>query len=476
MTRWPPARGQALPLALGLAAVGAIALVMLYNGGQTVAARVRLTHAADAAAYSGALVQARALNLLAYINRTQVAHQVAMAHLVTLATWAQFGQAQAGRLKRGNPPGMLIAMLYGPAHGLAYASSARAAGTRDALPQFAAAHARHDVIVHDVLARATQETLRTLPASRQQAIQAVFQANYPEFTAPAVMGADAAAHDRLSWTMLADTWPGFVSRYAGHAGGAFRPLVLRATDHYGFLGPRRDIARNAWPVSMRCPMRRHQLRRRGGTTLGADGNWQSIDTQSHHALRSNKYIGCYYREYAMGWGKLQTRSSSRSSSERAPKAPTDFSSQSFWRWVRQNTTWDLLNGMANPLAYVYSIQGELRWKGRGMPAYAEIPIHRIQTPARFELALRQPAALIETTDAASRVAAPIGRFAYAGLAKTQGVTVASAAETYFARPAPRRDGQEELATLFRPYWQARLVPPTSAGTRMRMNEGAHNAN
>jgi hypothetical protein len=82
-------QGQALVLGLLMAAVAAASLVVLYNLGQTVESRARLTHAADAAAYSGALEQARALNALAYVNRTQIAHQVAMAHLVTLAASAQ---------------------------------------------------------------------------------------------------------------------------------------------------------------------------------------------------------------------------------------------------------------------------------------------------------------------------------------------------------------------------------------------------
>lgn len=83
-------RGQALLLGLMVAAVGVASLVVLYNVGQTVEARSRLTHAADAAAYSGALMQARALNGIAYVNRTQIAHQVAMAHLVTLGASAQY--------------------------------------------------------------------------------------------------------------------------------------------------------------------------------------------------------------------------------------------------------------------------------------------------------------------------------------------------------------------------------------------------
>lgn len=102
----PPYRqhGQALVLGMLIVSVAAASLVVLYNLGQTVAGRIRLTHAADAAAYSGALEQARVLNAIAYVNRTQIAHQVAMAHLVTLAASAQYGRALHAQRTRGNPP------------------------------------------------------------------------------------------------------------------------------------------------------------------------------------------------------------------------------------------------------------------------------------------------------------------------------------------------------------------------------------
>ncbi|OZI30131.1 hypothetical protein CAL29_18895 [Bordetella genomosp. 10] len=289
------ARGYALPLALGLVSVGVLSLVVLHDHGNTVAARVRLTHAADAAAYSGALVQARALNLLAYVNRTQVAHQIALAHVATLASWAQFGENEAARFRRGNPPGMLIARFYGPSHAAAYASAVRIDGVPGALDRFAEAHARHDALVHGVLSRAAQAILRDLPETRQRAMRAVLRANYPEWP-EAALGA-ATQRDRLALAFTDDRWPGFVQRYSGRRDGAFRPLVLRATDRYAFLGPRKGLALNPWPVSYRCPTLRHQLRRIGGTSLTREGSWESVDTQSHHALRSNKYIGCYYRNY-----------------------------------------------------------------------------------------------------------------------------------------------------------------------------------
>ena len=114
-------QGQVLVLGMLLAATVSVSLVMLYNLGRTVESRSSLTHAADAAAYSGALEQARQLNFLAYVNRTQIAHQVAMAHLVTLGAGAQYLRTLAGQRNRNNPPMALISMLFGPDAGLAYA-------------------------------------------------------------------------------------------------------------------------------------------------------------------------------------------------------------------------------------------------------------------------------------------------------------------------------------------------------------------
>ena len=73
--------GEALVAGLVLLAGAVAALVAMHRLGRIIEQRVRLTHAVDAAAYSGALLQARHLNAIAYANRSQIAHQVAMAHL-----------------------------------------------------------------------------------------------------------------------------------------------------------------------------------------------------------------------------------------------------------------------------------------------------------------------------------------------------------------------------------------------------------
>jgi len=449
-------RGQALVLGLMVAAVGAASLVVLYNVGQTVEARSRLTHAADAAAYSGALMQARALNAIAYVNRSQIAHQVAMAHLVTLGASAQYIDALQLQRRRGNPPASLIAMLFGPAAGAAYQG---AQAPPDAESRLARAFAQHDRVVHQVLEAAARAIAGDFIMSRDRVMREVLAANYPAFGKTGRDNASGASP--LDLRVLTDGWPGFTERQAATRKAGLRPAIESAAARYGFLDRRNTTLRNPWVVSTRCPWLRHELRRRGSTWLGPDGHWGALDTQSYHALRSNRWIGCYYREYAMGWGTVQgNKSRAPDDVEFVEDPPADFSQEDFWRWVEHATSWNIFDGANNPMANSYAMAGVRRWPGGGLPAYREVAPKRLADPLRFAVAVGLQSSVVKTTDAGSAVSAPIGQFRYAALGRIGAITVSTAAETYFSRPERRADGRLELATLFRPYWQARLSAVT----------------
>lgn len=451
-------RGQALTLGLLLVAAGALAWIHLHDIGQVIAARARLLHAADAAVYSGALLQARAFNMHAYINRAQVAHQVAMAHLVTLGSWAQWADAQARQSTQANPPAALIGMLFGGAYGSAYAASAAAfgLGTQAAGSALAQAFARHERTVHDVLAAARQVLMGSLAGTREAGMRAVLAANYRE---PGDDEPDEAVLRRagLSMAWMQDALPGTVVLHPVQQGSGLRALVMDAAGRYPFLGPRNDTAQNPWPVSARCPHLRHELRRLGATSLSAQGRWQSHDTLSYHALRSNRWIGCYYREYPMGWGLALGGQGRPDGYGHAVVPPANFSRQAFWRWVRANTRWDLLGKGVNPLADSHALAGMARWPSRGLPLHAGLSNGGDQA-VRIAISVRQDATRLPTTDAAGKLQVGPGPFVLRAWRPGDAMTVASAAQTYFARPAPRTDGREEFASLFHPYWQARLAP------------------
>ncbi|MEB2399205.1 MAG: hypothetical protein OZ927_06665 [Alcaligenaceae bacterium] len=421
----PGQQGQAMVLGMLLAGVAAIVFARYFFVGQVTAARAKQLHSLDAAAYSAALIQARSLNMLAYVNRAHVGQQVAMAHLVTLGSWAMLGGTQAGQLSSGNPPAHLIGFMFGPGHGAAYAAASRAAGM-DGLAreqgELARAYKNHDAAVRQVLSRVQEDIVRALPSAREAALRQVLADNYSMRIEP---GDFDLRFDH-------DNWPGHVQKYAGHL--QLRDLAEQAAARYRFLDPRDHTARNPWVVDARCPGLRHELRRRGQTRLDASGLWQSIDTESFHALRSNRWIGCYHREYAMGWGWLPGPLPSTLDQPHVDDPPDDFSSQDFWRWVKEATTWDIASGRDNPLANSRANAARQRWEGGGLPAFYDTRAERSGVPLGFAVTLRHPGP---------------GDLA---------VTTRSAAETFFQRPVPRPDGLAETDNLFHPYWQARLAP------------------
>lgn len=426
--------GQALVLGMVLLGIALVAFTRYFHTGQVVAARARQTHALDAAAYSGALVQARALNMLSYLNRAQVGHHVAMAHLVTLGSWASLAGIEAQQLSRGNPPAHLIGMLFGPQHGAAYLAAARAAGF-DAMARqqgdLASAYSAHDRVVRHMFTGVQDQIARSVPDARRKTMIAVLDQNYTEGNLDRNPQVDAdfqlSVHD--------DEWPGFIER---RAASSLRVFVQDASSLYRFLAPRNHTAKNSWTVDARCPTRRHELRRRGTTAMDEAGRWQSIDTQSFHALRSNRWIGCYFREYAMGWGWIPSAASQTVVDPHVTNPPENFSSQDFWRWVRESTDWDIAAGSANPLASSKAVANRQRWEGGGLQSYFDTR-DRGASRVGFSVVLARP-----------------------GPEATL-VTTRAAAEAFFERPDARDDGRVEQPNLFRPYWQAKLS--AAAGPR-----------
>lgn len=413
-------QGQVLVLGLILAGAVALAFVRYFDAGMVVAEKARQDHVLDAVAYSGALAQARSLNMLAYIQRAQAAHQVAMAHLVTLGSLAHFAGTEASRLSMANPPAYVIGMHFGPEHAAAYRSALAASGLQHRASEHGSlgqAYAEHDRLSRAVLASAASNVMSGLTAVRDQAMREVLAANYP-------------GESDQTLRMTHDGSVGFLAARAGDPG--LRPFMLELAGLYRFLDRRDHLDRSLLPVSARCPSRRHELRRRGNTVLGENGVWQAMDTQSYHALRSNRWVGCYYREYPMGWGWVPPRQSELMEAEYVEDPPEDFSEQDFWRWVRESTRWDIAGGRANPLANSWAHAANQRWAGGGLPVFHELAAASRHPTAYFSVALQRT-----------------GR---EGLMFTSH----AAAETYFRRPHLRADGRRELSNVFHPYWQARL--------------------
>lgn len=65
-------------------------MLVVFNSGQVTNAKMRAMNAADAAAYSGAVWEARSLNFQAYMNRAMVVNEVTIAQSVSLRSWVSY--------------------------------------------------------------------------------------------------------------------------------------------------------------------------------------------------------------------------------------------------------------------------------------------------------------------------------------------------------------------------------------------------
>ncbi|MBI1731224.1 MAG: pilus assembly protein, partial [Gammaproteobacteria bacterium] len=81
-------RGQAAVFVLLFIPVLLVALFFLYKAGKITSDKMEMQNAADAAAFSVSVVEARDLNFASYMNRAIVANEVAAGQLVGLASWA----------------------------------------------------------------------------------------------------------------------------------------------------------------------------------------------------------------------------------------------------------------------------------------------------------------------------------------------------------------------------------------------------
>ncbi len=95
-------RGQVLVFGLFLMIIGAAILFFVFNTGQLVKNKTKLVNTADAAAYSAGLITARTMNAASYVNRAMVANSIAIAQIVSLQSWVDFVSAQGNYITQPN--------------------------------------------------------------------------------------------------------------------------------------------------------------------------------------------------------------------------------------------------------------------------------------------------------------------------------------------------------------------------------------
>ena len=424
--------GQALVLGIGLLALCVSAWLLMIKVGNWVHNKSSLHRATDAAAYSAALIYARNLNLHAYLNRTQLAHQVAQLHLFSMAAAERFRSRLARQANIRNPPPSLLSFRFGTQHGSAYLSS-RVGGLNDSLLRNALSSAfeQHEQLIHTVLNQVRESRMDT-SSEINQVLNNTLVMN---------LGRSGSAHRGTSLDALGvqvrvlhDDTNNFIINRSTTDNEWFGMLQnIRA--RYRYLDDRQSVVRSFNGVNLRCPWRQHQLRRRGTLTLARDGVWSSDENQSFHNVRFNRVIGCYYREYPMGWATIGTRSNGSDVQGSFDEPMQTFKGKPFWKWAGERawSGWNIFGGTRNPLAERWANQAPVVWRARQQARYTRL------SPAR-------------DSASAQLVIEVVQRWLdYPSLSSS------SAAEAYFLDPSSGKKGRAEAPSLFKPFWLARLI-------------------
>ena len=447
-------KGAALVLAIAIVGVAAMAWQQRTSLSQLLLAQHVLDRSTAAASLAAAQHHARLLNAHAYLNRTVMAHQVAMAHLLTIASAEKMRREMSIRLMRFNPPIYLIAMMFGPHHAAAYGASklSVAGSTLSGVEQLHAAFRRHDQMIAKDIKRARHDLLQHVERDTHALVRAVLDRN---------MSARPESAARLSIKIELPVKDLGV-QLINPVDAVWRDWFRQTIKEHPYLQKRSDTAISWWVIDPKCPHLRHNLRRRGDSTFEVDGLWQATDTLSFHAVRGAKLL-CYWREYPMGFANVKSNVGRASASSEWDEAlaqagdfPQDFREITFFKWfTSQFALTAMFHGFANTLADGWGYRTQLRWRAHSR---VEPYVMRQGQDLRTIITVKQ--SLDTLNDPLLRLGLRVKALLRVQSDWGQALKSTSAAQVYYDRYRGRRDGQFEQANLFQPFWMARhvLVP------------------
>lgn len=428
-------RGQALVLGLFVLFMGTISLFFLFSTGQVSADKQRVTNTADAAAYSAALWRARVLNYDAYSNRAMIANEVAIAQTLTLASELQFNKNLAAcfAMQSGDGGTTCGAHLATIAQIIPYWTSIFSA------IQYALEYADQAMtaVIDVEITTRSQAVNRLLSLSQTTMHTAANFALLDNVVDQVVEMNDRAFRS----TVMPDNFEGFTRRYTGDDRNRIANIVRNQLDPYT-RGRNWDLRLGVClpPVTAFG----YIYRKRGATVLSSSlDRWEAMDNLSEHALSLNKRrTRCREDEEPMSWADRNADGQSNPAPPRTRDNPEAFD-------LSRDSDYTVSNYIGiqpfRDLDYRNLTNGDpnVRNPRRGVAVTVTLPGANIRTANQLNVGVGR---LRMTEDYSRNRVASVG-----------------AAEVYFSRPvnAPRADGRVELPSLFNPYWQARLIEPTT---------------
>ncbi|MBN8441750.1 MAG: hypothetical protein J0M28_08630 [Thauera sp.] len=442
--------GQALPLGVFFILATAAVMYLMFNSGRVIDEKLRITNAADGAAYSAAVLEARALNYDAYANRAIVANQVAIAQAISLASWMHYfrtGVDNAGLLGSvaskwifdpSDYPQLLVLLAsFGGSAYLDYLSGGGLEGGLDAAVEMLDHMLAAIVTAHDTasLALSLSQTLihAELAAGLAQEAIANEVVRRIDPAMRAELNRSTHGFDHLTRSYAKDG--------SGDERGRLGDVVLRSRDDFSSERKWSLHGPDIWPLQ-----RNVELKRRGGTELINYDEWRAIDTLEHEGQRLRKGSWRWTRT-SIAWGAAKADS--------GDGEPGTASHGNSYRDNPRTTKKHAEPSMSD--------MNSIGARFSGLPATRDLAnLDRTSDPGTGLSIRVSKARHALRTSGGSSVVRPEGRLRqFDSVPPGDEMAALSRAEVFFDRPQLRQDGKAEYASLYNPYWQVRLVSPTN---------------
>ena len=442
--------GQSTSLMLILSLVLMLTIIFVFNTSKLLSERQQAKMLADQAAYATATRQARLLNLNAYINRTQIANQLAIAQGVSTASWSKYAAKTSQNISnytRWFPP--VSAVFANIGTGLDYFA--------DGLGYYIEGYGLEVALLEkaqSALNLVSNTTIINTPSEFADLTQ------------------DSSSEYKVRLVTSASTFPAqIMKQYTERERQRMADVVWSSADPFitnrskNDILPRLILAPGGW--------NEYRIHKAGGTELVQLDEWKGVDTLSihHYYKRIKRFrIRSQHDEMPIGWGsalgsQLGEDKASRSGSYGGASSINPKSR----KYSEDNTPeWDVRNN-----------GDEIR--GVGIPKFYELRNLENKDPIfPFVVSVKKSRNQLETANRNSNL--QVGRnftvldnydALERGSLSNGDMQAITQAEVYFQRPweleVTGNQINHEYGSLFSPYWKVRLADDMDATKRALVN-------
>ncbi len=434
--------GQSTILMLILSLVLMLTLVFVFNTSQLLSERQQAKMLADHAAYATATRQARLMNLNAYINRTQIANQLAIAQGVSTGSWSKYAAQTSTNISRATswfPP--VSAVFANIGTGLNYFA--------DGMGAYIAAYGVEVKVLETIqgtlnlasnvtILNAPQEFSDLVSENQHSEYDVKLIASTSKFPAQLIKQYSAQERERMAKVVLSSADPFITNR--------------TKTD----ILPKLVLAPGGWDE--------WRIHKAGGTELVQLDEWKGVDTLSlHHYYKTVSWRGVRnrHREIPIGWGSAAGSALGEDKAKRSGSYGGAASTNPSARGRAENNVpnyWDprsnssKLTGVGIPKFYELK---DLSDKETIFPLVvsAKKSRNKLETVNRnSNLEISKQFTILDNYDELEK-----------GTISNGDMQALTKAEVYFQRPwelevanSNSRVINHEYGSLFSPYWKVRL--------------------